>query len=327
MSKEFLKFIQGSDEIIWDKFLQELKNMTFSSASRIGRTVCEDDVDEISSMFFTYLWENKDKRPMSEEECFSKLKRYVYEICSPGRTISGLDEKIESDSMTYHPKKEVSKRIFTEGIEKVSLHPKIREEYLRIVDLCDPANLFELCEKRSFLGQLLLSVLLKKHEVDEEEIEFSEKNLFNIKKCDEEVYLACLVVKFGRFWPICAYTLWGSSLFSSMASFMGPILIPGYERYFRNLFLSIRVFLEVERYKVNLDESDALREASWRLGIRMRDIIRRYEKVKRIISKYNSISESYAQQLVDDYHNLFSIEKQQICFEFNEDTNGRKQSS
>jgi hypothetical protein len=326
MSKEFLRFIQGSDDIAWDSFLQELKNMSFSSASRIGRTVCEGDVDEISSMFSIYLWENRDKRPLSEEECFSKLKRFVYEICAPGRIVSGLDERIECDSTTYHPKKEVSKCIFTEGLEKVSIHPRIKEEYLRIVDICDPANLFELCERQSFLGQLLLSILLKKHEVDVAEIESTAKNLYNIKECDDSVYLACLVVKFGKPWPICAYTLWGSTLFSSMASFMGPILVPGHEKYFRNLFLSIRVFLEVERYKKSLDESEALRETSWRLGIRMRDVIRRYDKIKRIISKYNLISESYAQQLMEDYHNLFSIEKQQICFESNEGKDGREQS-
>lgn len=323
--REFLRFINNDENINYDAVLVEVKNMSFVSASRIGRVVDEEDVKEISSCFLTFLWEEKCKGhfPMQEEVAFAKLKRFIYDLCSAGRTVGGFDEKIESDALSYTTKKEFPKELFLSEFENLHLPSKIKTAYQDIVDQADPDTLLELSEKNNFLGNLLVAFLMRPHGRFKSESIEDDYSLFKIKGVEEEIYLACLVVKLGKFWPYCSFVLWGQNLFTSVASFMGPVLVPNYEKYFKNLFLSVKVFTTIESFKSSYDEVDAMRETSWRLSIRMRDVIRRYEKVKRILGKYDQITEFYATELLNNYKELFREEKQQLTlFDVKEVSNG-----
>lgn len=322
--REFLRFISNQENINYEKVLSEIKNIAFVSSSRIGRVVDEEDVKEISSCFIAYLWEEKCKGnfPMDEEAAFAKLKRFIYDLCSTGRVVSGFDEKIESDLLSYTPKKEISKDVFLSEIEKINIPKKIKDVYSNIVENTDYETLIELSEKDNFLGNLLVSFLMRPHGkvkyLDDDE----SYNLFKIKEKDEELYLACLVVKVGKPWPYCSFVLWGQNLFSGLLSFMGNVLIPSYKKYFRNLFLSIKIFMSIESYKNSCDEFDAIKKTSRRFSIRVRDVVYKYNKIKRILLKYEQISDFYALELQNNYKELFSEENQQLSlFDLKEEVN------
>jgi hypothetical protein len=316
--KELKKFISGDENVDYSKVLQEIKNMAYISARRIGRIVDKHDVDEVSSCLFTFLWENRDRFPVSEEEVFSKLKRIIYNNCSLTNEIGGFDlsfdsvfEKDEKSPVEILEKNQEEKSKFLKDIDLLFIPDNLSSEYKKIVLETDIQDLYDLSSTDSLLGNMLLSFLMKTNS----EVQYK-KTLFSLSKREEEVMFKCFSLKIVKPWIIPSYILWGQSFFISSISFLGPVILFPFEKYFKNLFFSIRVFCGSEKYSKELGLEDALRYLSRKYNIRMRDIKRRHAKILRMMEKFDSTSSLYVSQIRADLESFYRKGRSQLCFDF-----------
>jgi hypothetical protein len=319
--QELKRFISGGQEIDFAKVLSEINKMTSVSARRIGRIVSKSDVDDISSCLFTFLWENKAKFPMTEEEVFAKLKRLVYRDCSLTKEISGFDESFDSvfekklsvdiNSLENLEKIAESKEAFLKGIDTLLLPEKLVTEYKKIIAETDVADIYEISETDTFLGHIILSFLMRSSAKDV-------GSFFGLTSKEEETMLMCFSVKLAKTWLIPTYILWGQSVFLAMISFLSLVFVNPFEKYFKNLFLSVRIFCEVDKYLKENTLEESLRILSKKYSIRMRGIQKRYIKVQGMIKKFKEISDLYVDYLREDLISFHQKEKDQLNFSFGE---------
>lgn len=312
VSQQFSKWISGSDEIDWDKFILELKFMAYSSSRRVGRSLGDSEIQEVISMFTEFLWDNSYRRPLTDEECFSKLKRFVYAVSSPGRDFVGYDEQIATT--IYNPTTKDSREdtsVFYRDIDKMAIPKSIKSLYVNIVDSSEYLTLLELArENNSFLSKMLMAFILRKAEVGSAPI------ISPIPEEHEHIYLASLVVKFHDFWPLYSYVMWGSSFLSSFGVMMSSVVRPELDMYFKKLWESIQVYLGVERYLLSCDLDQAYKEASWVYSLRLRDVIRRHNRIKVVLARYSDICEVGKQELKVVCQNLKRVDINQMTFGF-----------
>jgi hypothetical protein len=215
-------------------------------------------------------------------------------------------------------KETISKEPFLFGIDNTYLHDDFKKVYFSIVENTEVDSLYELAESRTFLGNVLLSFLMRRSgnffSKTKEEPEV--RGIFDLTKDEEYIFLACFLIKLPKNWIIPAYINWGANLFSASLSFLGHILTPGLEKYFRNLFFSVKIYCHIEKMLAGHDIDTALRETSRKYDIRLRDIVRRYEKIKRILLKYDTVVENYILQMRNDLSDYLNGYRGQMKFEF-----------
>lgn len=318
--KELLRFVLGGENINHDLVLKEINSMVYVSSRRLYRIVDKNDVDEISSLLFTHLWEIRDTFPLTEEDVFSFLKKLIYKECSLTKEINGFDMSFDSvfenkeDSPDDFNTEVEDKEVFLTDFENVYLPKSLKIAYKNIVLETEKGILYAIAETDTFLGHLLLAFLMRGETSQQNFLE--SKNMFSVAKRTEEVLVACFSLKLMKKWFLPAYVVYGSALFISSISFLGPVLVSPFEKYFKNLFFSVKIFCDAERYDHQYDLEEALRTLSRKYSIRMRDIRRRQDKVKRMLEKYNALSDVYSSTLHSDLLSFLRQDKSQISFDF-----------
>lgn len=300
--QQLLMFIKGQLNLSgfnYELLMKDIEYLLYATAKRMRRRLDHDQVMELASTFFADMWEKKDQLPLGEEYCYGFAKRLVYSVIDTLREEVEVTQKVItcSDSEEFTDE-------FKVAVQYLPVHRMIKDFYISIVDQVSQDTLANIAKSKTFLGNVLQASFLRKlgsqggFAVEPSGMLQSEfGGAINLSLREEEVLLGCTLVKYRQFWVLPQYILNRESLFICLLSFSDSLLGRGTENYFKNLFLSVRVFCEFEKMKERYEEPDVVRELSLKFSLRFRDVKNRYDRIARLMGKYDE----YAKQCVDQF--------------------------
>lgn len=298
---ELNKFLAGGDEIDYDKVKKDLTYLIYSTAKRLGRVLDQDSVSDLVSRFFLDLWAVRDQFPLQPGFCFGHAKRLVYSLSSRGNCFVDLDSVLPILAVPEksEPLPERTKEDFSDALDDLPVHRRIKLYYKRLIKKAPLDDLYAISRTDTFLGGLLLAALLKKQTTGPQSSDF--RDMMPMSPREEEVMLACTIVKIPRKWVIPGYILMREGLFVSLLSFMNNLLAPALGTYFKNLYSSVRIYCLVEKAKKGVAQRDAIKYCGDRFLIRVRDVENRYNRIGRLLKSYGRYAKFFASQINRDY--------------------------
>lgn len=264
----------------------------FSAARHLHRRLTKDVVGELTSVFLTELYSLK--LPIKEEAYFyiySKTKRLVYS-CSNNNKVLSLEEDFCVPEDTSQDTR-VTREDLIVPIMDSFLHPSLKNYIISIINANDMAHILEHGSTNTLLGSIIMSALFCKmgrFHAEYRSCNTVEETLPGIDVCfrrrDAEVLFACAVLKISKKWTIPAVILMREAFFLTLLTFLSQPFSKGFKSYFKNIFLSVRVYCFIEALKTT-SEDDYVYMASKRFGLRIRDIETRRKRIERALLNYD----------------------------------------
>lgn len=300
--EQLMKFIKGLvdlNTLNYELLMKDIEYLLYGTAKRMRRRLDRDQVTELAATFFADMWEKRGVLPLGEDYCYGFAKRLVYSVIDTMREEVEMTQKMISFSDIDEYSDE-----FKVAVKYLPIHRRIKDYYISIVDQIPQETLMNIAKSDTFLGGVLLAAFIRKLGNTERfivsdcgRLQSEYGGAICLTQREEEVLLGCTLVKYRRNWVLPQYILMREGLFISLLSYADSLLGRGTKSYFKNLFLSVRVFSEYERLIVEQEEPDVIRDLSLKFTLRFRDVKNRYDRIVRLMGKYDE----YAKQCVEQF--------------------------
>jgi len=303
MLKDFatLQALLRDEEFDANVVLKDIEDVLYVNASRMHRRLDRDLILELRSVYFEDIWTMD--RPVEEPLRFihSHAKRVIYASTPRHVSLDSLPPVFVATTRTENPCDILAPVLGT------ALHQKIKDTYEELVGPITYTQAAAIAATQSYLGQMIAGAMFKRmgqgvtgYEptiiADEDE----EVSCLNLSTREKEVLIGVICAKLGKKWAPPAYVLMGDTFVLALFSFLGSAFAPEQEGYFRNVFLSSRVYCHLTKLYRERGKESAERACGKRFGLRRRDVQNRFGHIVRLLKRYDAFTATYCRQLWTD---------------------------